>query len=82
MSMELRAALRRLPFVPDAYALLRLVRGRNARFAADDSRNSGTGFRSRSDRDCGSGAPRCARVSLSAQNARHTMWGLCLDARG
>jgi hypothetical protein len=41
--VNLRAALRRLPLLPQAYALLRLARGRNARFAADYSRNSGVG---------------------------------------
>ena len=41
--MELRAAIKRLPFAPSAYALMRLLRGRNARFASDYRQNSGAG---------------------------------------
>lgn len=41
--MELRAAIKRLPFAPSAYALVRLLGGRKARFATDYSRNSGVG---------------------------------------
>jgi hypothetical protein len=40
---QLRAALKRLPFIPPAYALIRLLRGRNARFTADYRHNSGAG---------------------------------------
>jgi hypothetical protein len=43
MPNQLKAAVRRLPLAPHAYALLRLLRGRNARFAADYTRNSGAG---------------------------------------
>jgi hypothetical protein len=39
----LRAAIKRLPFAPPAYALLRLLRGRKARFTADYHENSGVG---------------------------------------
>jgi hypothetical protein len=41
--MELRAAIKRLPLATPAYALIRLVLGRNARFAADYGQNSGVG---------------------------------------
>jgi hypothetical protein len=41
--MQFRAAVKKLPFAPPAYALLRLLRGRNARFAADYKQSSGAG---------------------------------------
>jgi hypothetical protein len=41
--MQLRAAVKRLPFAGTAYALLRLARGRKARFIADYRQNSGVG---------------------------------------
>jgi len=41
--MQLRTAIKRLPFAQPAYALIRLLRGRNARFTADYHQNSGVG---------------------------------------
>ena len=41
--MPLRAAIKKLPFATSAYALMRLVLGRKARFAADYRHNSGVG---------------------------------------
>ena len=41
--MELRATIKKLPFAPTAYALMRLLRGRNARFIGDYSQTSGVG---------------------------------------
>jgi hypothetical protein len=41
--MELRATVKKLPFAPTVYALMRLLRGRNARFVADYSQTSGVG---------------------------------------
>jgi hypothetical protein len=41
----MRAALKQIPFVHTAYTALRLLRGRNARFEADYSQNSGAGSR-------------------------------------
>lgn len=41
--MQLRAAIKRLPFAVSAYAFMRLLRGRNARFTADYTENSGVG---------------------------------------
>lgn len=41
--MQLRTVLRRIPLLPSAYALLRLLGGRNARFASDYRHNSGAG---------------------------------------
>lgn len=41
--MQLRAAIRKLPFASSAYTLLRLLRGREARFTVDYRQNSGAG---------------------------------------
>jgi hypothetical protein len=41
--MPLRTAIKKIPFAQPAYAALRLLRGRNARFAADYRENSGAG---------------------------------------
>jgi hypothetical protein len=41
--MQLRDAIKKLPFAPPAFALIRLLRGRKARFTADYSKNSGVG---------------------------------------
>ena len=41
--MQLRVAIKRLPFAQPTYALIRLLRGRNARFTADYHQNSGAG---------------------------------------
>jgi hypothetical protein len=43
MGMQLRDAIKKLPFAPPAYALMRLLRGRNARFTADYKQTSGAG---------------------------------------
>lgn len=40
---QVRAIIKRLPLAQHAYTLLRLMCGRNARFAADYSQNSGVG---------------------------------------
>jgi SAM-dependent methyltransferase len=41
--MTVRALIKSIPLAASAYALLRLVRGRNARFASDYQHNSGVG---------------------------------------
>jgi hypothetical protein len=41
--MNLRKTIKAIPFAPSAYALLRLLRGRKARFSADYHQNSGVG---------------------------------------
>lgn len=41
--MQLRAAIKTLPLATSAYALMRLLTGRKARFAADYGDNSGVG---------------------------------------
>jgi SAM-dependent methyltransferase len=41
--MSVRALVKSIPLAASAYALLRLVRGRNARFASDYQNNSGVG---------------------------------------
>ena len=43
MTIELRPLVRKLPFASSAYALVRLMFGRKARFMADYGRNSGPG---------------------------------------
>lgn len=40
---QVRATIKQLPLAQHAFALMRLVRGRNARFAADYAENSGIG---------------------------------------
>ena len=65
--MPLRQTLRKWPLAPQLYALLRLWRGRNARFASDYSVNSGVGSDLRATQSVITALPEVL-VSLSAHS--------------